>query len=203
MTASTFTEGLLSSMAPWVAQSPDYAGYLTAFGAMFDPVYALVSDQGSPDDPANYTAGWSTLLNVETCPTQYLPWLGMFVGVYVAPGTADATARALISAKAGFGRGTPAAIVATAQQFLSGTQSCVLQERTAADGSEDAYHFVLVVRPEQVLSVNGLIAAVNLVKPAGVQWTLVQADAPLLDQYTRLLSNVTVDLNAATIADVT
>ena len=48
-----------------------------------------------------------------------------------------------------------------------------------------------------------LTSAVNAVKLGGLMWALVQSDAPLLDQYTLLLSQVTVPIDAATLAQVT
>jgi len=94
-------------------------------------------------------------------------------------------------------------IVSAAQRFLTGSQSVTLIERLAANGSADAYHFLLYVDLSHVLDMNGLTNAVNGVKPVGVQWTLVSFAAPLLAQYTRLMSAVTKTLETATLADVT
>lgn len=167
---TTFTQGVLNSLSSWNDTAGNWASYNTALGAMFEQVFGIVSDQGSPDQ-AGYTAGWSTLLDPDACPTWALPFCGMFVGVYVPPGTADATARSLIKAESGFQRGTAAAIISAAQRSLTGTQSVSLLERTP-----DPYSFVLTVRPEELLSAATLTASVNAVKPAGIVWTLVQTD---------------------------
>jgi len=186
---TTFTEGVLSSMQAWAPPGSDFYNYTTALAAMFEPVWTIVSDQGSPDDPANYTAGWSILLDVTRCPTQYLPWMGMFVGIYVAPGTADATARAMITSRMSWSRGTPAGIVATAQQFLTGTQSCVILERQNPSGS-DAYAFTLVMRPEECADQAQLEAAVALVKPAGVLPFYVFTDDWTISQFENAFATV-------------
>jgi Phage tail protein (Tail_P2_I) len=122
---TTFTEGILNSLAPWLTPRIDPQGahlnQVTALAAMFEQVFAIVADQGSPDEPASYQAGWSTLLDPSTCPTAFLPYLAQFIGASVPPGTEDATARAIIRSEQGFQRGTPGAIVAAAQRFLTGT----------------------------------------------------------------------------------
>lgn len=182
MTATTFTAGIQASLAPWADKAGSWQALNAAYGAMFEGVYSIVVPQGSPDDPANYTAGWGSLLNPTTCPDAYLPLLGAFLGIPIASGTAPATARAQIIAEKNFSSGTPGAIIAAAQLWLSGTQSVFLLERTAADGSVDAYHFILVVRPEQVIDATQLAAAVDAIRPAGVQWTLIQTDAFLFNQ---------------------
>jgi hypothetical protein len=165
---------------------------------MFEDVYGIVASQGSPDDPDNYTAGYSVLLDPVNCPDAYLGYCGMFVGVYVPPGTDPGTARAQILAEKNLTVGTPSAIIMAAQLSLSGTKSVILVERQG-DGGPDAYWFQLIVRPEELnlgatwSSLNlpwsiatgtwiggdqsiALKAAVNAVKPAGVFWTLVSTD---------------------------
>lgn len=183
-----FTDGVLNSAAPLTADSSDLVNYLTALGEMFDPVYDIVSDQGYPDDP-DYVPGWSSLLDPDNCPAEFLPYLAQFNGTVVPPGTDAVTARAIIKGESGMQRGTgiggtynsstmPAggSIVAAAQRNLTGTQSVTLIERMNGSGA-DAYSFILIVRPEEVLSATALTAAVNAVKPAGIVWTLVQIDA--------------------------
>lgn len=203
---STFTAGVLSSMVAWTPPLSDFNRYTAALAAMFEPVWAIVSNQGSPDDPASYTAGWSILLDVDRCPTQYLPFLGMFVGIYVQPGTADATARAMIRARSSWSRGTPAGIDAAIQSAQSAPDPSKywVTERQGA-GGPDAYHFLITI-DETSLATPGdptaLIAAVTAVKPAGVQFTVNAYTAPWLSQYSRLLSAVVVPLAAATLADV-
>jgi hypothetical protein len=172
---TTFEEGLLNSLAPWAPPGSDLQKYTSALATMFEAPFQLVADQGSPDEPATYQAGWSVLLDPENCPAQFLPYCGAFVGVVVPPGTDEATARAKILAEQNFNRGTPDAIVRAAKLWLSGTQSVYLFERTAADGSTpDPYHFVLSVLTSEVTDQAQLTVAVDAVKPAGVQWTLIQ-----------------------------
>jgi hypothetical protein len=176
MTA-TFTEGVQASLAPWGATGSDWQNSNYALGQMFEAVYQLVYPQGTPDQPAGFAASWSTLLNVDTCPTQFLPFLGMFVGVYVPPGTPDATARALIASEQGVQRGTLAAIEAAALRNLTGASpALIIRERTAANGTPDAYHMIVGFLPSQCPSEANLIAAVEAVKPAGIQISYIEAN---------------------------
>lgn len=182
-----FTDGVLTSATPFAADNADLTNYLTALGGMFDLIYGLVSDQGFAGDP-DYVPGWSSLLDPDNCPAQFLPYLAQFNGTIVPPNTDEADARAIIKGESGMSRGTglggtyntstiPAggAIVAAAQRNLIGTQSATLIERMNGSGA-DAYSFLLFVRPEECLSVTALKAAVNAVKPAGVVWTLTLTD---------------------------
>ena len=195
------TDGVLSSLAPWNDPDGAWQAWNVAYASMLEPIAELVLDVGSPDDPENYTPGWSVLLDPDLCPARYIPFGSQFVGVFIAPGTPEDEARAIWKARAGFLAGTPAGIVATAQRFLTGTQSCQLIERTAVDGSVDAYHFILVVLPGELTDAAALTSAVNAVKPAGVQWTLVATDGTLWVNATHVWNAETAAWDQANIID--
>src|SRR5579884_1008331 len=108
---------LLEQMQPW--SSPDHDTYLTALGAMFEQITQLSMDYGNDGDP-DYVPGWGALLDVDLCPTEFLPYLAQFNGTVVPSGADDATARAIIRAEAGMQRGTPAAMKAAALRNLTG-----------------------------------------------------------------------------------
>jgi hypothetical protein len=145
----------LDDQAAWLTPEADPHGvgtaFLTALAAPFEQVFGLVMDQGNDPDAAAWVPGYGALLDVDLCPTAFLPFLGQFNGTTIPTGASDAVARAIIRAEAGMQRGTPASIVAAAVRNLVGSRSVALQERTAADGSFDPYHFVLIVRPEELL----------------------------------------------------
>jgi hypothetical protein len=214
---STFGAILIDALRPWLTLH--MAWFLDAFGVMVDPVYTLVYDQGVDDGTMptvgtydqngdlvavgdGYQPGYASALDPQQATVGY-GFLGQFVGVQLPTGVDDETAKSLVLNEAGMSRATPAAVIAAAARNLSGTQSVAMLERTYADGSPDAGWFVLVVRPEEIISESALIASVNAVKLGGLMWTLVQSDAPLVSQYTRLMSAITVPLSAATLADVT
>ena len=82
-------------------------------------------------DDASGNPGWSILLDVNRCPTAYLPWLAQCVGVrFTSTQISDAQQRAAIRTPTGFARGTPAAIIAAAAPFLASGFSVKLIERT-------------------------------------------------------------------------
>ena len=180
-----FTNGVLTSASPWTTASPssDLTNYISALGSMFDTVASLLQESGDPSSPATYTPSWSTLLNVQTCPTQFLPYLAQFVGASVPPGTDDATARNTIQMLPAQHRGTPAAIVAAAQSQLAAPQTVTLFERQNSIGGVDAYRAVLIVFQNQLLTtLQAVRTAVELVKPAGIQFTYIATSGFLWSQ---------------------
>jgi hypothetical protein len=187
MTPTTFTSGVQASLEPWNDEAGAWQAMTAALAAMFEQAFGVVADQGSPDQPATYTAGWSNLLNPTTCPTAYLPYLSLYNGTNVAPGTDDADARSIIKAESGFSRGTPASIVAAAQRNLSGTQSCILLERTP-----DPYQITLVMRPEQVINQTALQNAVLATKPAGILCNFVYSDGWIINQMEGAYATITL-----------
>lgn len=148
--------------------------------------------QDTPDRP-----GWAVLMDPATAPAAALPWLGQFVGVRVDPSTPEADQRAAIASEEGFGRGTPAAIIATAERYLSPGQIARLVER---DQNDPYLLTVQVLGPQVVGTSYGdlsneystyaqlsaafstyggyqsgtdeLLAALQAVKPAGLVLTL-------------------------------
>jgi hypothetical protein len=167
---TTFVQGVINDHSPWL--TTDLVAYLSALASMFEPAYDVVVEQGDPDDAVTYLPGWSTLLDPTRCPTDFLPYLGQFVGAQVQPGTPDAIARNQITSLAAEGRGTPAAIVAAAKTALINTQTVFLLERQTALGAADAYHAVLLFfKSELATTQQTLVTAVEAVKPAGIQIT--------------------------------
>lgn len=177
MSSGLFTAAFLESFGPWLAydKSADLDAYLTAIGEMNDTTAGIVMDQGFPGDPG-YVPGWSTLLDPNNCPAEFLPFLAQFIGVVIQPGTDAAVARAQIFAESNINRGTATSIQNAVTQHLTDTQSVHIIEREGQFGT-DPYSFIVIVRSEEVISVQGLTDAVNATKPAGLQWFLIETDA--------------------------
>lgn len=208
MTATTFTEGIQASLAPWAPPGSAFDTYNVALAGMFETVYSIVSDQGSPDVPDTYQAGWGALLDPTACAADFpvfLPWLALFVGAVVPIGAPPATALATILGEQGFARGqgyggtfnstdgmSGGPIVTAAQSQLTGTQNVTLLERTNAAGNPDAYWFILVVLTSQVVNATALTSAVNAVKPGGVQWTLVSTTTWIISEFETAYSTITL-----------
>lgn len=113
---SPFGARLFAMLEPW--QTDDLARYCDAIGAMFDPVYQLVSDQGFDGD-TDYVPGYGVLFDIDACPASCLPYLGQFVGVSIPAGADEATARALVRAESGLSRGTLASIQSAVERSIS------------------------------------------------------------------------------------
>ena len=109
-------------------------------------------------DPPGDVPPMGTLLDPETCPAWALPWLAQFVGASIPEGATDEQARAIIANLSSFHRGTPAAMTAAAQAFLTGNKTVLFRER---DGS--AYRLEVVTyedespRSDRALPVNEIV----------------------------------------------
>jgi len=158
---SDFAAELYESISPlaWDDENQDYAllSICGAIGAMFQPL----RDLGGTDPDGN--PGWSILLDIDRCPTQYLPYLGQFVGVQVNTALTDAQQRSQIRAESGMQRGTVAAIKAAAAKLLTGTQTVQLIERTP-----DPYSFTVITADDETPDPDAVLAALMAAKPAGL-----------------------------------
>lgn len=139
-----------------------------------------------------YVPGWSRLLDPNNCPDQYLPFLAQFNGTPVPTGLAADQARLMILHESASSRGTVSSITHAVQRYLTGSKSVSILERTNQNGNEDGYWFIVVVRPEEIPSVNVLVDAVNSVKPGGVMWLLVQTDAWIIATMEAEFSSIAV-----------
>lgn len=127
-------------------------------GAMLQPVHDLARE-GDDDEP-----GWSSILDVDRAPADWLPWLAVMVGVVDDPRLDEAGRRERIRALAGQKRGTPAAMIAAAQQSLTGTRRVIFNER--ADGNP----YLLRVRTIDAETPDAarVLADLRTQKPAGL-----------------------------------
>lgn len=114
------------ALAPYAQEDEDYEWSLLNFCAALtsgniDLIYEIVTDRETGP-------GWQILLDPEKCPAVALPYLAQYVGARLTPAMSEAEQRGAISEPQGFGRGTPAAIVAVAKRRLTGTKTVLLVE---------------------------------------------------------------------------
>ena len=102
MSSTPVSDAIAASLSPWNDDQGAWETYSRALASMFEGVYAIVADFGSPDQPSSYQPGYSVLLDPVNCPAEFLPYCGLYWGVIVPSGTDEASARALIQAKGGF-----------------------------------------------------------------------------------------------------
>lgn len=112
-------------------------------------------------DKPDGTPGWSSLLDVDTCPYDSLGWLGQFRGVTIPNGITDAAARSLILNEAATGRGRPGTLVAAVQGTLTGSKYCVIHERDTSP-----YHATIDVFVSQMPDSAATAAVIAANKPA-------------------------------------
>jgi hypothetical protein len=109
-----------------IEQGRDWFIVCGSIASMFDQIemYARDQEDGTP--------GWGILLDVDRCPIEALPWLAQFVGVILPAGLTEAQQRDRIRNTDGFKRGSLGAIIAAAQEGLTGDQTVIWRERDAS-----------------------------------------------------------------------
>jgi hypothetical protein len=152
---------LIPAIDPWLTPSAEVLA--EALGVMFDPISEVL--EGSGDLPI-----WGKILSPSRFPAQYNPqYLAQFAGVLIPPGTSFADAIALIVEDVARRRGTPTLILAEAQRALAaGAEPARLYERTNANHEEDAYHFLIGCRAQDI---QGAITTTGNVKAAEAKIT--------------------------------
>lgn len=161
---SEFGQEFYDALGAWArADLEDYpAGdgplriWCEAIGGRFQDVEDIIRDR--PTGP-----GWSSVMDVDNAPVGWLGWLAQFIGVRLLPGLAEAEQRARIKSTDGFKRGTPRAMVAAAQQYLTGAKTVYLIERHGS-----AYRATLATKVSETPTPSLIPPAVQAQKPGGI-----------------------------------
>jgi hypothetical protein len=135
------------------------AHFCAARAAMFDEVANL--SEPLPGKPT-----WSRLVDPDTCPAKFLPWLGQFVGVVPAPRLTEAEQRNRVKNAAGFRRGSVAALKGAPAPYLTGTKTVFFIERHGSP-----YKLTVSTLASETTDVAKVRAALNEQKPAGIVLT--------------------------------
>ena len=114
------------------AQGYALARYVASLATLLDPIQEIA------DDDEQGHVGWQIAADPELCPDWMLGWLAMWAGVSPAQRT-EAETRYLIANSPARVRGTQQAMIAAAQQLLTGGKNVYFEER--ADGN--AYQLVV------------------------------------------------------------
>ena len=173
---STITERLIKRMSTWntgakVKGKTDLERYLGATAKPMEAVREVAEETGEPGH-SGYVPGYGVIFNPVTCPDKWLPFLGQFVGVEVPKTATESEARELIKAQGGLERGTLMALELAIKRVIGNSAPFTIQERTALNGSEAAYHFNVIVKPGKATI--ALKEAIERVKPGGVQFSLIE-----------------------------
>jgi hypothetical protein len=160
---SQAAEDLYAALGPWAKADTDAAVWTLlelceAIAGRLQKIEDVIRDDPTTNDP-----GWSIIMDVDRAPSEWLGWLAQFAGVRLLPGLSDADQRIRIKNTDGFKRGTPTAIVAAAQAFLTGTKTVYLTERHGS-----AYRLTVATKAAETASVANVLAAVLAQKPAGI-----------------------------------
>lgn len=128
------------------------------------PIDALRSDDTG--------TGGRRMYDPDRAPAWALEWLSQQVGLDELPSfLSEAEQRALIRDAPGMRRGTPAAMIAAVQPYLTGSGSVIFVER---DGGP--YKLTVVTRTSETPDPDAALAALMNAKPAGIDLTYVISD---------------------------
>ncbi len=154
-----------------------------AIGIMFEQVFQYVLDTDS-------AVGWSSIMDLDNCPSEALDWLGMHKGATLVASASDESKRTLISGNAGMDRGSPAAITVAVQVALTDNQQVFIRERFNPDtGLEDAWHIWIRTLNSETPdpSLVEAILGSGRVIPSGIIWHYDAVDGQswqdLMDDY--------------------
>jgi hypothetical protein len=114
---------------------------------------------------------YSVLLNLDTVSLDALLYLAQFIGIVSPPRLLDETdedyharVKSLVEARVGFERGRPAAMIAAAKLFLTGTKSVIITERVGGNAWQAAAATIDAETPDA----NAVDRALRSQKPAGI-----------------------------------
>jgi hypothetical protein len=130
-------EELYETLTPLVQQygDPDDAllTYMTGIGIMFQPV-----DDMAKDGP-NGEPGWSQVIDLTRAKTEWLPWLGQWVGYYVPEKAESQTdeeydelERGRIISRSSHRRGSIPILREVVQEHLNDPKDVIIDERTSS-----------------------------------------------------------------------
>jgi hypothetical protein len=158
---------IYDDLAPLAYDDANQLYALANFVAAMSEQIQVVEDYAR--DTTDGLPGWSAILDADRAPAAVLGYLGQFVGVPLKAGLSEAAQRARVKAVGGWNRGTPAAIIAAAQQYLTGVKTVILRERDpAACALQPAYGLTVITYTAQTPNSAAVLAALLEQKPAGI-----------------------------------
>lgn len=162
---------LSGKLAVWEDPEGDLARVCDAIGTMAEPLASIIEDQGF-DGQAGFVPSYGNVMNPEECSAEFLPWLGMFVGVPIPEGMPEAEARELIKLELGIHRGTQASIEQAIIRTL-GDVPFLLLSRTNEAGESNPYSFVIILAKGHGEPIP-VEEAIRATKPAGLKFAVIE-----------------------------
>lgn len=156
-------EELYASLGPWAWKDTEDERYQA-----LDFSEALVGGNRLQDlediiRDTDVGPGWSPVMDVDRAPLAWLGWLAQFAGVRTRNGLSESDQRQRIRNTDGMKRGSPGAMRAAAQQYLTGTKYVLLLER-----SSSAWTLSVRTRIDETPDTAAVLAALMEQKPAGI-----------------------------------
>jgi hypothetical protein len=160
-TVAGFTRDTMQQLAPMPAVGTSLLDFVSALGSVVEPVEQVTRRQGS-------RPGWAAAWDVQRVDAGWLPWVGQFRGLEIAPvsmevATAVAKARVDILRPPHEEYGTLPAMIRIAKEHLTGTKTVFAVERAGS-----AYRAVFSTFIDETPDPERLNAELQKQKPAGI-----------------------------------
>jgi Phage tail protein (Tail_P2_I) len=160
-TSTSMGDRLYQHLLPLAWRDREHGFALLKFcrtiGQQMQEVEDVIRD--TPEGP-----GWSAIVDINRVPDKYVDWLAQLVGVRLDPLWTYEQKILAIRDLTAWRRGTPRAIVAAAQQWLTGNKTVVLEEQF--DGN--AYRMNVITYTDETPYPAETERAVRRQKPAAI-----------------------------------
>jgi hypothetical protein len=171
----TLAERLLSDFEPYL---DDDDGTLPMFTSA---VTSPLEDLEAIAQPSDQGVGFSSLLDPDRAPSEYLEWLGQAVGVAIATGKAEDAARESIKHPAGWRTGAPDSIIAAVRPTLVPVDpdipaTVIVLERTSGGwaAGDNPWHLTVATFTDETPDTAAALAAALSQKDIGNIMSVVQ-----------------------------
>lgn len=189
------TVEMYSRLPEWMRTLDTYGHllkYLSLIGDQLGELNDLLDRLIPGEWPSDLTNPWAA-------DPEWLPWLSQIAGVDLS-GTSDVEAQRYLIANAANGHraGTTASVQAAVVPFLSGNRRLSIDRNTGGD----SWHVTISVYGPEVVDQTKLEAALESVRPAGVQFTLVVQAGISIGQLTGTIGDLATTYDIETIGDL-
>ena len=165
--AHVLTEGFAArskeKLEPWL--TPSLEIFAEAAAAPYETILEVAQEEGTEGEPG-WVPAWGTLLNPNTVPYKYIPWLAMFVGVQIKTKETEPEARATLKAESGLERGTRKSLELVLKKALGTLPFLILERETTP------YRIVIVIPSGSIPAAT--YTEINSTIPAGILYEVVE-----------------------------
>lgn len=192
-------------LAPLLVQDDEVGNVGSHFLAVLTAPVEVIAEAVREDEDDR--PGFSLFMDIETCPTAYLPWLLQLKGVQATPGLSEIDARQEGRVAEGLHRGTM-----TSSQRVGSMEKAASRHTTSRDPAlvrvldrvgGDPYATTVITRTSDTPDPAQTLADILSDKIIGEVITHVVSDSPVIDDGTRTIDAAAGTIDTATFANIT